>query len=196
MKKVLIYVLGLNLVIGCSNDDNGDSFIDIDTTPSASNICENGIAAGLFPCDGFNLVSTIPLGVMGATQGNDSWGWTDPLDSKEYALIGLDNGTAFIDISTPETPKYIGKLNTATESSAWRDVKVYQNHAFIVSEARNHGMQVFDLTRLRNARSVGSLPVNFTADNRFAGFGSAHNIVINEDSGFAYAVGTDRSGPY
>jgi len=30
----------------------------------------------------------------------------------------------------------------------WRDIKVYDDHAFIVSEAREHGMQVFDLTQL------------------------------------------------
>jgi hypothetical protein len=30
-----------------------------------------------------------------------------------------------------------------------RDIKVYQNHAFIGAEAAGHGMQVFDLTGLR-----------------------------------------------
>ena len=61
--------------------------------------------------------------------------------------MGLDDGTAFVDISVPDQPVYLGKLATATVPSSWRDVKVFQNHAFIVSEAVNHGMQVFDLTR-------------------------------------------------
>lgn len=47
-------------------------------------------------------------------------------------------------------------------------------------------MQVFDLTRLRN---VTNAPQTFTADALYTGFGSAHNLVINETSGFAYAVG-------
>ena len=35
--------------------------------------------------------------------------------------------------------------------SFWREIKVYKNHAFIVSDgAGAHGMQIFDLTRLRN----------------------------------------------
>jgi choice-of-anchor B domain-containing protein len=70
---------------------------------------------------------------------------------------------------------------------------VYKNHAFIVSEAANHGMQVFDLTRLRN---VTGSPTNYTADKNFTDFGKAHNIVINEDSGYAYIVGASRSSTY
>ena len=63
---------------------------------------------------------------------------------------------------------------------------MYQNHAFIVSEASNHGMQVFDLTRLRN---VPNPPENFTEDAHYDGFGASHNIAINEETGFAYSLG-------
>lgn len=148
--------------------------------------CVGGNAAG-FPCEGFDLQFDIsPVG-MNASSANDSWGWTDPQDNKEYALIGLTNGTAFFDISDPVNAVYLGKLPTHTDPSTWRDVKVYQNYAFIVSEAGGHGMQVFDLTRLR---SVGSPPEIFTEDAHYNGFGSAHNIAINEDTGFAYAIGT------
>ena len=48
----------------------------------------------------------------------------------------------------------------------WRDIKVYKDHAFVVSENTNHGMQVFDLTRLRNvrrARRSRSTPTPSTA---------------------------------
>tara|TARA_R100001369_G_scaffold67014_2_gene94517 strand:- start:696 stop:2132 length:1437 start_codon:yes stop_codon:yes gene_type:complete len=148
--------------------------------------CENGTANG-FPCSNFDLLSHISLNEMNASGGNDSWGWTDPQDGKEYALIGLNNGTAFIDMSDPVNPIYLGKLPTHTSSSTWRDVKVYNNHAFIVSEAEYHGMQIFNLTRLRN---VTNPPETFTEDAHYDGFGSAHNIVINEESGYAYPVGT------
>ncbi len=156
--------------------------------------CENGTASG-FPCQNFDLLSSISLGQMNATSGNDSWGWTDPQDGKEYALVGLNNGTAFIDISDPINPIYLGKLPTHTSSSTWRDIKVYSDYAFVVSEASNHGMQVFDLTRLRN---VTNPPETFTEDAHYDGFGSAHNVVINEDSGYAYGVGTNtfNGGPH
>lgn len=148
--------------------------------------CVNGFA-GSYPCDGYDLQAHIDLNDLDASLGNDSWGWTDPDNGNEYAIMCLSNGTAFIDITDSVNPVYLGKLPTQTDPSTWRDAKVYNNHAFIVSEARDHGMQVFDLTRLRN---VNNAPVTFTPDAHYDGFGSAHNIVINEKNGFAYAVGT------
>ena len=156
--------------------------------------CTNG-TAGEYPCNGYDLQSFISLDEMDAFEGNDSWGWTDPQTGKEYAIMGLDNGTAFIDISNPVAAIYLGKLPTHSQNSIWRDIKTYNNHAFIVSEASNHGMQVFDLTRLRD---VSNPPENFDEDAHYSGFGNAHNIVINEDSGYAYAVGTSTysGGPH
>ena len=147
--------------------------------------CDNGTSGG-YPCDGYDLQSHFSLSNMNAGGGNDSWGWTDPDNGDEYALVGLDNGTAFIDISDPINPVYLGKLPTETSSSIWRDIKVYNNYAFIVSEAGGHGMQIFDLTRLRN---VTNAPETFTNDAYYNGIGGVHNIVINEETGYAYSVG-------
>ncbi len=153
--------------------------------------CENGAAAN-FPCNGYDLLGRLSLSELSASEANDIWGWTDSSSGKEYALVGLDNGTAFVDISEDD-PIYLGKLPTATSSNPWRDVKIYQDFAFIVSEAPGHGMQVFDLTKLR---SVSNPPQTFTADQRYMGIGNAHNVVINETMGFAYPVGTARDDAF
>ena len=142
--------------------------------------------SGDYPCNGYDLQSFISLAELDTDRGNDSWGWTDPDNGDEYAIMGVKNGTVFIDISDPINPVYLGKLPTHTTNSTWRDIKVYQNYAFIVSEASNHGMQVFDLTRLRN---VSNAPEIFTEDAHYNGLGSSHNIVINEETGYAYSVG-------
>ena len=147
--------------------------------------CENGMA-GDYHCNGYDLQSFISLAELDTDRGNDSWGWTDPDNGDEYAIMGVKNGTVFIDISDPINPIYLGKLPTHTDNSTWRDIKVYQNYAFIVSEASNHGMQVFDLTRLKN---VSNAPEIFNEDAHYDGFGSSHNIVINEETGYAYSVG-------
>ena len=160
------------------------------TTLNSQTPCENGLA-GQYPCNGYDLQVFIPCTDFDASNANDSWGWTDPEDGTEYALVGLDNGTAFLDISDPVNPTYLGKLPTHTTSSLWRDVKVYNNYAFVVSEAGGHGIQVFDLTRLRD---VANPPETFTEDAHYGGFGGAHNIVINEETGYAYGVGADFSG--
>jgi choice-of-anchor B domain-containing protein len=129
----------------------------------------------------------VPHARLGGGTGNDIWGWTDPLTGREYALVGRSTGTAFVDISTPARPRYLGNLPTKTDSSTWRGIKVFSNHAFIVSEAVNHGMQVFDLTQLRD---VTSPPVTFTETAHYAGFGSTHTLATNSRTGFAYAAGT------
>ena len=60
------------------------------------------------------------------------------------------------------------------------------NHAFVVSDGQIHGMQVFDLTRLREYDGTF---LTFTEDAFYDQLGNAHNIAINEATGFAYAVG-------
>lgn len=199
----------------CDDDDDDDGVLDVDDNcPLVANpdqtdndndgvgdICQGPLSpcvngfAGAYPCDGYDLMAHVPLSILGGTTGNDSWGWTDPTSGIEYAIVSTRTGTAFLDITYPSVPVLIGRLASAASGSTWRDIKVYQNHAFVVSEAAGHGMQVFDLTRLRTATN---LPVAFTEDALYTGFGKAHNIVINEDSGYAYAVGSDTfsGGPH
>ncbi|MEZ4778267.1 MAG: choice-of-anchor B family protein [Flavobacteriaceae bacterium] len=152
--------------------------------------CVGGMAGG-YPCSGYDLISHIPLSTFNTSGANDSWGWVDPINGDEYYLMGLENGVAFIDISDPVNPIYLGKLPTHSTSTVWRDIKVYNNYAFVVSEADNHGMQVFDLTRLRN---VTNPPVTFTEDAHYNAVGRAHNLVLNEDTGYAYMVGGSSNG--
>ena len=178
------------------NDKDNDGVGDICDSTFSFDIepCTGGLA-DIYPCNDYDLLLHMPPSFFTASEANDSWGWTDPSTGNEYVLLGLENGTAFIDITNPNEAIYLGILKTATFTSAWRDIKVYNNHAFIVSEADNHGMQVFDLTRLRN---VTNPPKTFSSDVDYNEFGHAHNIVINEDTGFAYAVGTDTyaGGPH
>ncbi len=148
--------------------------------------CTDGMA-GPYPCREIDLLAFLPGDQIGGGTGNDIWGWTDPLTGREYALVGRSTGTAFVDISTPAQAIYLGLLPTHTVSSTWRGIKVFANHAFIVSEALNHGMQVFDLTQLRG---VVRPPVTFAETAYYAGFGSTHTLALNTRTGYAYAVGT------
>ena len=155
--------------------------------------CTGGFA-DIYPCSGVDLLSQLPLSSIGGGSGNDIWGWTDLLTGREYALMGRSSGTSFVDITDPENPVYVGNLPTHTVNSSWRDIKVFADHAYIVADnAGNHGMQIFDLTQLRN---VANPPVTFSNTAHYAEFGSAHNIAINEDTGFAFVVdsGTCSNG--
>ncbi|GIV59356.1 MAG: hypothetical protein KatS3mg043_0445 [Rhodothermaceae bacterium] len=158
--------------------------------------CAGGSAAG-FDCRDVDLLAFIPNRDMDIGRGvrlNDVWGWTDPETGREYALVGHMEGTVFLDVSDPTRPVYLGTLpmHEGATGNTWRDMKVYRNHAFIVADgAGPHGMQVFDLTRLRR---VENPPVTFTEDAHYDRIASAHNIVINEETGFAYAVGAGMGG--
>ncbi|WP_299556767.1 choice-of-anchor B family protein [Seonamhaeicola sp.] len=202
-KRYALYLVALICLTGiflssCERDNN----IPLNTDGDAIVVlapCVNGLA-DIYPCNDYDLMANIPLSTFDATGGNDSWGWVDQTTGKEYALMCLDNGIAFVDVTDPVNPVYLGKLPTATISSSWRDVKIYDDHAFIVADCSfgnssctdSHGLQVFDLTRLRN---VANPPETFAEDTHFTGFGKAHNIVINEESGYAYIVGgIDYSG--
>ena len=150
--------------------------------------------AGAYPCSNVDLLAFVPVGEFAATSTNSLWGWTDAQSGIEYALVGADNGTVFYDLSTPDHPRYLGKLPThaGTGSSIWRDLRVYANHAFVISDNNpGHGLQVFDLTRLRGV----STPQTFSEDAHYGAFGSSHTISINETTGFASIAGADIRCP-
>ena len=157
---------------------------------------DDGTVAG-FPCSDVELVSFLPGGEVGASRGvmvSDVWGWTDPETGREYAILGRFNGTSFVDVTDPQEPVFLGDLPLTAGAipNLWRDMKVHDGHAFIVADnAGAHGMQVFDLRRLRD---VTAAPETFDADAVYDEIHSAHNIVINESTGFAYVVGASGGG--
>jgi len=151
--------------------------------------CVNG-KAGVYSCLDTDLLSHVNItNLGGARNGNDIWGWTDPETNKEYALVALTDGSSFVDVTNPEHPIVLVFVpGTSYPTGAiWRDIKVYKNHAFIGSEVKDHGIQVFDLTRLRGLSGPRQ---SMQPDVVYTGVGSSHNVVINEASGFLYSVGS------
>ena len=158
--------------------------------------CTDG-TTGPFDCSQVDLVAFVPLASLGADPGtilNDIWGWSDPVTGRDWALVGRSDATAFVDVSDPAGPRYVGELplTEGAIENLWRDIKVYADHAFIVADgAGAHGVQIFDLTQLRDATGP---PVTFAETARYDGIASSHNIVINQETGMAYAVGSSMGG--
>ena len=74
--------------------------------------CEEG-SAGLFDCSKVDLLSFVSLQELSPNRGakmTDIWGWEDPETGGEYVLQGREDGVAFVDISDPYNPVYIGQL--------------------------------------------------------------------------------------
>ena len=163
----------------------------LETIAGEEHRCEDGKASG-FTCDNVDLLSFLPISALGAErreQVSDLWGWTDPLDGREYALIGRTSGATIVDITNPTMPEVIGLVPA---NPTWvRDLKVYEDHLFFTGDnAGDHGLVVFDLTRIRNAER----PTSFEPDTVYHGIASAHNLILDDQSGFAYAVGSSQGG--
>ncbi|MGD8330968.1 MAG: choice-of-anchor B family protein [Acidobacteriota bacterium] len=152
--------------------------------------------AGIFECDNIDLVSFLPVRAIGGGPRigtNDVWGWSDPETDHDYALVGLHDRTSFVDVTDVQRPVWVGSLErtNGARRTLWRDIKVYDNYAYIVSDnAGRHGVQVFDLTELR--RFAGE-PLDFHEFAHYDGVASAHNIVIDQGEPFAYVVGANGS---
>ena len=155
--------------------------------------CVDGLA-GDYPCRNIDLRSLMSKTELGGgdTYLNDIWGWTDLTTGTEVAIVGRENGTSFVDISDPADPQLMGFLPSSNGGVGdWRDIKVYQDHAYIVADGagnNTHGLQIFDLRTLSGITPGSTLSETAT----HTGFGNAHNIAINEDSGFAYVVGANQ----
>lgn len=170
--------------IGPEHDDGPYTPVPVGVEGTA---CDSGVSAG-YPCKNIELLSRLPLQDIGGGAGADSWGWKDEENGRYYALMARSNGVSFIDVTNPQDPVYLGNLPSESGEQPWRDVKTYENYAFVVADnIQGHGMQVFDLTRLRSVTAAQQ----FAPDATYKEFGPAHNIAINEDSGFAYVAGTD-----
>ncbi len=116
----------------------------------------------VYPCDNVDLLEFLPLvrhGRRAVERTTSGAGPTQP-SGREFALVGLRTGTAFVEITDPESAVYLGTLpSTGNGDSTWRDIKTYQHYAYIVSDSTAaHGMQVFDLdATAQRRRAAGDL---------------------------------------
>ena len=136
-----------------------------------------------FPAKKVTLLSWMTPEEMNgiATRANDIWGYTSPM-GREYAIVGLETGTAFVEITDPLNPTLVRLI--AGARSIWRDMSVYGEYAYSVNE-RGDGMQIVDLTRI----DKGKVRLRGTVTD--LGLQTTHNIFINEDSGYAYLCGSN-----
>ena len=127
--------------------------------------CVNGFSGkgvnNTYMCNNLDMYSFTPHSLLGSTErvGNDIWGWAyeENGETREFGMIGQQDGTAFVEILSDGQVVYLGRLPTQSVTSLWRDIKVIGHYAYIGSEALGHGIQVFDLHKVS---VCVSLPVN------------------------------------
>ena len=65
------------------------------------------------------------------TNGIDIWGWVDS-SGNEFAIMGLRDGVSVVDVTDPTNP--IEKFLIPDIYSIWRDIKTFNNYAYITTE--------------------------------------------------------------
>ncbi|HEY1011190.1 MAG TPA: choice-of-anchor B family protein [Herpetosiphonaceae bacterium] len=159
--------------------------------------CVNGMA-GLYPCKGIDLMAHVPLAQLGVgnTEASNIWGFVDKNDNREYAVIGLDRGTAVVEVTNPEAPRVVGTV-AATNTSSWRELKIYQvfdqqqnrwkAYAYVVSDVvGSPGIQIIDLT---------ALPTSVSLAATYSGISQQHTVYLSNAD---YSTGAALPGatPY
>jgi len=151
--------------------------------------CVNG-KAGSFDCNNVDLLAHIPLTSFSTnpSTANDIWGHIDLNTGKEYAIIGLHNGVAVVDVTEPTTPVEVGTVTGL--NSIWRDIKVYQYYdsemgiwqayAYITIDNAPDQVTIIDLN---------NLPYSVSLANKSSVVSTAHNVYIsNVDPSFNIAL--------
>ena len=131
-----------------------------------------------------DIISLLTPSDLGSSDArlSDLWGWHDNTTGRDYAIVGMNDGTAFVDVTNE--PIVLGRLPTNTGKAIWRDIKTHDNYAYIVADNNGkHGVQIFDLTQLREPNESKL----FNANAVFTGVHNAHNLAIHD--GYAYIVG-------
>jgi len=123
------------------------------------------------------------------TEGSDIWGWFDPTTEAEYALVGLNDGFACVDVSNPSNP--VQKFYISDINSTWRDVKTWGNYAYITTEA-DAGLLIVDLTDMTGSTYLHVSNFTNPTNGNSVEFTAAHNLFIDEN-GICYIFGASSS---
>ena len=155
------------------------------------------------PCRNVDFQAQIPLDQFpnAPSSAANVWGFVDLNDNREYAVIGLRNGTAVVEVTNPAKPREVGTM--AGNTSAWREVKVYQvrdNVRIVIAHTRtsrrkrqDSGMQVIDLSGLPNSVTLATT-LNDTGSQHtlyVSNIDYGTNVALPGAEAFLYVAGSN-----
>ena len=112
------------------------------------------------------------------------WHYVDSLGN-EYALVGVDDRVAIVDVTTPATLSEVFSVPALQgQSSLWREIKTYGKYAYAVSEGGG-GVIIIDLSNLPASINAKHYYGDGVIANQIT---SAHALAVTD--GYAYVFGT------
>jgi choice-of-anchor B domain-containing protein len=192
--------------------ENAESGIFDNSTPpalqskgAAPATCQAGFA-GQFPCRNVDFLAQLTLADFSTRPSSAAnvWGLVDLNDNREYAVIGLRNGTAIVDVTDPANPREVTTI--PGNSSAWREVKLYQvrdtvanryrAYAYVTTEAPGSGLQVIDLSGLPASASLATTLTDTGSQHTayVSNINYATNVALPGAQAFLYLAGSNVAG--
>lgn len=114
--------------------------------------------------------------------GNENWGYTSPR-GRNYSIMGFTTGTGIVEITDPMNPTIIAYIGGEGIDSVWRDMATYREYLYIVTDGGGVGLQIVDLSDIDSG-----IVTHVATTDLGVGFIDAHNVAVNEDSGFLYLM--------
>lgn len=127
-------------------------------------------------------------------EGSGSWGWTHKGTGREFVAIGQTYGAAFAEVTKKGQLEYLGRLPASNDSVIWREIKKVGDTLIVGSEGAGHGVQFFDMKKLLKLSPKNPKTFDVKKDIGWMNItdgipGRSHNVVANEELGYAVAVG-------
>lgn len=108
------------------------------------------------------------------------------INGAEYALVGWADGLSIVDVTNPDSIYEV--INVPGLNSQWREVKTFNNYAYVTTEAGN-GLQIINLSYLPDSAPYTA----YTGDGTIAGqLSTIHALHI--DGGYVYLFGSNLFG--
>jgi choice-of-anchor B domain-containing protein len=167
--------------------------------------CTQG-AAGRFPCRNLDFQSQVPLTQFSSApiSAANVWGFVDLNDDREYAVLGLRNGTAIVEVTDPVNPREV--VTIPGNPSPWREVKVYQAfdaganrwraYAYVTTEAANSGLQTIDLSGLPQTAALAATNLDTSSQHTLyvSNIDYATNAALPGLQPVLFVAGSNSSG--
>lgn len=117
-----------------------------------------------------------------ALRFNEVWGWVNPQDGREYALIGSHKGVHIIDVSDPYHPYQAAFVKGRSENVINRDIKTQGKYAYAFADQRLGSLQVWDMSYLPDSVHIVYDDYMYADyEKKDTVFNLAHAIFIEKD---------------
>jgi choice-of-anchor B domain-containing protein len=146
------------------------------------------VAVGLSAQSSLNTTLTDQLAIPGQTLANIC-GYTAP-NGNEYALLGAEDGMIIVDVTNPNNVVQLVQIPMV--SSLWKEIKVYQNYAYVTTEGTGGALQIVDLTAIPATSAASYTYQTYTGDGVIGGqLSTVHALHIDTATGYCYLFGTN-----